>query len=76
VDGWTVRIGTVTPDGSRTRIVGSSDEARTIGVDWSPDGQSLVVIRNDPPVGWLLDPATGKKTSPEFPIGDWQRLAP
>jgi len=37
-----------------------------------------VVVRGNPDtrVGWLLDPATGEKTSAEFPIGDWQRLAP
>jgi hypothetical protein len=33
-----------------------------------------VVIRNG--IGWLTDLATGNKTSAEFPIGDWQRLAP
>jgi dipeptidyl aminopeptidase/acylaminoacyl peptidase len=78
VDGRSVRIGTVAPDGSGSRIVGASDAERTDGVDWSPDGRSLVVVRGNPDskVGWLLDPATGKKTSAEFPIGDWQRLAP
>ena len=77
-DGRTLRIGTVAPDGSAPRIVGASDAERTDGVDWSPDGRSLVVVRGNPDtrVGWLLDPATGEKTSAEFPIGDWQRLAP
>jgi Tol biopolymer transport system component len=74
VDGRTLRIGTVAPDGSAPRIVGASDAERTDDVDWSPDGRSLVVVSGD--VGWLLDPVTGKKTSAELPIGDWQGLAP
>ena len=74
VDGRSLRIGTVAPDGSGSRVVGASDAERTDDVDWSPDGRSLVVVSDD--VGWLLDPATGKTTSAEFPIGDWERLAP
>jgi Tol biopolymer transport system component len=78
VDGWTLRIGTVASDGSGSRIVGASDAAGTVDVDWSPDGRSLVVVRRDADsrIGYLLDPATGKKISAEFQIGDWQGLAP
>ena len=74
VDGRSVRIGTVAADGSGSRIVGAADAERTDRVDWSPDGRSLVVVSGD--IGWLLDPATGKKASAEVPIGDWERFAP
>ena len=77
VESPVLRIGTAAPDGSDSRIVATSDAVRTGGVDWSPDGRSLMVVRADG-FSWLLDPATGEKTSAEMPIviGDWQRLAP
>jgi dipeptidyl aminopeptidase/acylaminoacyl peptidase len=76
----TLGVGIVGADGSGSRAIEALVSAGTTDLDWTPDGRSLVVIREGRRDGdqdaWLLDLTTGEETEADELAGDWLTVAP